>query len=529
MATGILDKPTLGPCNVELRPYQFDAVGAVRSRFHAGDKSTLLLLPTGTGKTITFGYIARLTIEKGKRVLILAHREELIDQAVNKLDKLGVEAGVEKAFQYARSIFEPDAVIATVQTMQRKRLQSWPQDYFALIVTDEAHHAVAQSYQNIYKHFHKAYHLGVTATADRADEEDLGQVYQSIAYEMSLWDAMTCEPPGPYLCRLKFVQCDLQIDLRDLKPRKDDYSETDLEERIVPLAETIANAIRQEVGERHTLVFTPGVKSAQGIATALEALGLHFAWSSGDDDQRKEKVKRFQSGEIQGLVACQLFTEGFDVPETSAVVLCRPTKSRSLYSQMVGRGTRLARDKTDCLVIDFDFLTAKHDLVKPVELFDTTVTDSEVLEIAHKAVKKTKGLDLLEAIQDAEKEHHRRQVLRVQARERAVTYRRVSYDPMSVFDTLGIPWRGGKDAVIDRATPKQVDLLHKFGIEDAENLSRTRASTLLDYNISRMKRGLATTKQVSWLIAKGVDPATARTMTKKEASAYLDTVFRKRA
>src|SRR5262249_13799209 len=161
---------------------------AVRSQFAAQKRSTLLVLPTGTGKTLVFGMIARRVIEQGGRVLILAHRNELIEQAVDKLDLLGIEAAVEQASRYARAIWEPDAVVATVQTMQRDRLATWPADYFRLIVTDEAHHATAKSYQAVCQHFPHAWHLGVTATADRADDDVLSDVFESLAYEMTLWD-----------------------------------------------------------------------------------------------------------------------------------------------------------------------------------------------------------------------------------------------------------------------------------------------------------------------------------------------------
>ena len=138
----------------------------------------------------------------------------------------------------------------------------------------------------------------------------------------------------------------------------------------------------------------------------------------GDDSLRNDKVKALQNGSIQGLVNCALLTEGFDCPAISAVVLCRPTKSRSLYAQMAGRGTRLAPGKKDCLLVDFNFLTAKHDLVKPVDLFDSTHTDPEVLDLAAKATKKKKGVDLLEAIEQAEKTHRERLALKIKARER---------------------------------------------------------------------------------------------------------------
>lgn len=526
MASTLLERPALGPLKVKLRPYQDDAIDAVDGEFAAGRKSTLLVLPTGTGKTITFGMLARNRIERGGRVLVLAHRGELIDQAINKLDLLGVEAAVEKADQRARATFEPDAVVATVQTMQRKRLESWPRDHFDLIVTDEAHHATAATYRSIYRHFSGADHLGVTATADRADEESLSKVYESVAYEMSLWGAMTAEDPGPYLCRLKFVQCDVDIDLRDIRTTAGDFNLGDLEARIAPMVETLANAIRQEVGDRKTLVFTPDVGSAQAMASALRSLGLEAEWVSGDDRDRAGKVAKLHSGEIQVLCNCALLTEGFDCPDIAAIALCRPTKSRSLYAQMVGRGTRLAPGKPDCLLVDFNYLTAKHDLVRPVELFDTSRVDPEILKIAQERADRDPGTDLLDAVEKAKDEHARRQVLRIKAREREVKYRRVSYDPLAVYETFGLPVRGSRDATLRPATEGQVRYLNGFGVTDAANLSKTKASTLIDYLADRRKRNLATLKQVSWAIAKGVPPEEARQLTFPQASALLDQLFK---
>jgi superfamily II DNA or RNA helicase len=540
VATGLLETPALGPCQVTLRPYQEEAIDAVRSEFLAGRRRTLLVMATGLGKTITFGMIARRCIEKHGRVLVLAHRKELIEQAVNKLDLLGVEAGVEMGKHRARATFDPDAVVGTVQTLQGSRLASWPEDYFRMVVVDEAHHGVAATYEAVLRRFRRARVLGVTATVDRADEEDLGQVFESVAYDYDLFRAMTAPPPGPYLCRLLFVQCGLKVDLRDLRPRRDDYSEADLEERIAPLADVLAVALRNEFGERRTIVFTPGVKSAQGIATALQSLGVRAEWSSGSDPDRDGKVERFRRGESQVFVNCQLATEGFDVPEVSAIGLCRPTRSRLLYSQQVGRGTRLSPGKADCLLIDFDYLTARHDLVRPVELFDSTGTDSELLDLAAAAVAKAgeKPKDLLDALAEGRDAHRRLQAdrvrereLKVKARDRELSYRRVTYDPLAVYDSLGLPWRGKKtgDAVVDRATPGQVEYLSRLGVTDAPCLSRTRASTLLDYLAARKKQGLATLRQVSWAIAKGCDPVVARAMRFDEASAFLDKHFRRGA
>lgn len=527
MSIGLLDKPMLGPCEIALRPYQEDAINAVRGEFAKGVKSTLLILATGLGKTICFGMITRRCIEKGGRVLILAHTEELINQATNKLDMLGVDVGVEKAEQRARSLFDPDAVIASVQTMKPKRLATWDPDYFTMVIVDECHRSTAVSYQRILNHFSSAKVLGVTATAERSDGENLGNVFETVAYEMNLWQGMTASNPGPYLSQLRFVQCDVDIDLRSLKATPDDYTDAFLEERIGPMVEVLANAIRQEIGDRKTLVFMPQVKSSQAMATAFQSMGIRADWVSGDDQDRKRKIQDFRDGNTKILVNCSVLLEGFDVPDIGALALGRPTNWWGLYSQMVGRCTRIAPGKTDALIIDFNYLTTKHDLVKPIDLFAGPKMDDEVAKIAEELIATDKSITLVQAIEKAEKEHERRSVVRIKAREREIKYRKVSYNPLDVCDTLGIPFRGFKtsDTIIHKATPGQSRELARMGIEGADQMSRARASTMLDYLGSRWKNGLATHKQVAHMIKHNVPPAEARAMTKDAASARLSELF----
>jgi superfamily II DNA or RNA helicase len=527
MSTGTMfARPELGPDTLTARPYQVEAIAAARREL-AGKRSTLVILPTGTGKTVMFAKVCRAVIEKGGRALVLAHRGELIQQAANVLERVGIVAGVEQAGAFARGAFEPDIVVGTVQTLQRDRLASWPEDHFRLVIIDEAHHATATTYQRILGHFRGAKVLGVTATPDRADEDEIADVFDSVAYEMTIWEAMTAPDPGPYLSRLRFCQCDVGIDLRGIRTTGGDFNQADLEERIRPLIDTLANAIRQEIGDRRTLVFTPDVGSATAMATALQSLGLAADWVAGSSADRASKVSRFKSGEIRVLANCALLTEGFDAPETSAVVLCRPTKSRPLYSQMVGRGTRLSPGKTDCLLVDFNFLTDKHDLVRPADLFDSTETSSEVLEIVEAMLKGGKGQDLVDVVEKARETQRERQILRVRARERNVSYRKVSYDPLAMADTLGIVMRGTASATLDPATTKQAETLKKFGVTEPETLSRRRASKILDVLIGRARRGLASPKQVAWMIARGVDPSEARVMTRDDASRTLDRLFGK--
>lgn len=522
-----LQKPRLIEPQVSLRPYQAAAIDAIREEYRRGVKSTLLVLPTGMGKTITFGSAARRAIENGRRVLILAHRGELIQQAVEKLDMLGVSAEVEMADRYARARYQdPDCVVATVQTLRGGRLESWPRDYFGLVVTDEAHHATSKTYRDVYAHFSRARHLGVTATPDRTDGVGLGAVFESVAYETTLWDAMTAPDPGPYLCRLTVCQRDISIDLRGLKTPKGDYSDAELEDVFRPLVEPLANAIKLEVGERRTIVFTPGVKSAEGMAAALRAIGLRAVAVSGGDPDRAEKFAGLHSGAVQVLCNCMIATEGFDCPAVSAIVLCRPTKSRSLCAQMVGRGTRLYEGKTDCLVIDFDYLTDKHDLVKPADLLG----DPDVAASVVKSAAPNERIDLVAETSRAKKAAARRRELEIEAEERRVTYRRqCTFDPLDYAARFyGASYSPPHNASARMATEKQQSLLAKMGVPSPQSVTKDYASFLISNQRRRWDRGLCTVKQIKVLVRNGVAVDAAREMTMAEASRRIDEIFSRR-
>lgn len=530
-------KPPLRPPKVNPRDYQLEAIDAARQEYRAGRRSTAIILPTGSGKTIVFGLIIHRLIEKGGRGLVLAHRNELISQAVQKLELCGVDAQVEKAAQYARTLYDPDAVVATVQTMQGERLDTWPTDYFTLLVTDEAHHSKATSYGNVYRRFCRhALHLGVTATIDRADKEEvIGDVYESIAYELDFWTAVN----RGILAKPLFLQIstDPVIDLRNIRKTAGDYNIEELSARIGPMIEVLANAIKQNVEDRKTLVFTCDVASAMGMATALDSLGCRSEWTHGEDKDRKEKLKRFDSGYTQFLSNCNLLTEGFDGKHVGAIALCRPTQSRPLYAQMIGRGTR--PDTEDCLIVDFEYLTEQHELVRPSELFDATTMDPEVQSLMEEFVDREKGrmLDMMVIKQKAEEVHKERQILRIQAREREVRYtRRKMFYPDAVMDNLGIPRRGPVCTdPAKRATDKQLNFLERFGVADPDGtMSKRRASQVLDAIKARMNRPptdpcSATVKQIGWLINLGVDPDFARRMSRVDATAFLETKWGKKS
>jgi type I site-specific restriction endonuclease len=200
------------------------------------------------------------------------------------------------------------------------------------------------------------------------------------------------------------------------------------------------------------------------------------------------------------------------------VILVRPTKSRPLYAQMVGRVTR-PKDGKKGVIIDYPWVSGKHSLIKPTELFDRTGATDEVYKIAEELLDGMKTDDLLDAIEQAEEIQVERRKYRVKVSEKKVNYRRVSYDPLAVGDVLGLPMRQESDSALrNRATPKQVELLAKFGIMCGHAMSKRRASKMLDIVFGRMKQGLCTIKQCACLIANDVDPDEARSMSKVDAS-----------
>jgi len=348
---------------IALRDYQSEAIEAVRREFRSGRRSTLLILPTGAGKTVVFSDIARRVAAAGGRTLILAHRNELIQQAYEKAVKVIDPAlmSIEKASSLASR--DAKVVIASVQTLKSKRLRSWPSDHFTLIVIDEAHRSTAESYQKIVGHFSRAKLLGVTATPFRADDGVLADVYESRAFEMDLWHAID----RGILCDLTCVVADTAVDLKGVHVRNGDLDQQELSALINANMEPLVKAIVRHSGNRRTIVFSPSIPSAKLMAEKLKAAGESADYVSYKCPDRSEKIGRYLRGETRIVVNPMLLGEGFDDPETSCVVLARPTRSRVALMQMVGRGTRLAEGKKDCLVVDFAWGATRGDLASLLE------------------------------------------------------------------------------------------------------------------------------------------------------------------
>lgn len=488
------------PAAPSLRPYQVAAIEAVRARFLAGDDSTLLVCPTGCGKTVIFADIARRTVERGGRVLVLAHRAELLEQALGKLHAVGVDAAIEQA---GRRAGRAPVVVASVQTLQRARLASWPSDAFRLVVVDEAHHAAAMSYRAILEHFDRAMVLGVTATPDRLDGAALGGVFDSVAFRYELRDAIR----DGWLARIEAQRVRLQVNLDEVHTRAGDLDLRELEERYGTEAavRAVVDPLRDLAGAKRTILFAISVAHAQHLAAALNEREPGCArWVSGETpaDERAEVVAAFRRGDLRVLVNCALYTEGFDCPEVECVAIARPTKSRALYAQMLGRGTRIAPGKESVLVLDFVGVTVRHRLVTPADILAGTGTPDAVTEAAAAA-----GGDVLEALEVAQREADER------AKKPTAKATKWHAEMVDVFgdlpDDLMAPGRG------QELTEGQLAALDRAGIKPPPGLTRAGADAILHRIVARRAKGLCTYKQVRWLRTRGID---ARGMSADDAN-----------
>ena len=312
----------------ELRPYQKEAKDAVLSEWKKGNRKTLLVLPTGCGKTIVFASITEECVKKGHRVLVMAHREELLSQAADKLKKAsGLDSVLEQGMNHSFGSNLP-VTIGSVQTMARKnRLSVFPKDYFDEIIVDEAHHCLSETYQRVLEHFPDANILGVTATPDRGDMRDLGEFFDSRAYEYSLQQAVRDE----YLCRIKAQMIPLKLDIRNVGVSAGDFKANELGNALTPFLEQIAEKMKKFCEGRKTVVFMPLIAMSQEFCQILNDKGVSAIEVNGGSFDREKTISDFENGKYSVLVNSLLLTEGWDCPSVDCIVVLRPTKSRSLY------------------------------------------------------------------------------------------------------------------------------------------------------------------------------------------------------
>lgn len=354
----------------KLRPYQSEACHAIVSEFEKGVKRTLLILPTGCGKTVVFNGVAfRYAYNKdrtpnGGKVLVLAHQNILIEQAAEKFASvMGIQVSREKGRMHCTASPYP-ITVSSMQTMQ-KRFEQFPEDYFDLIIVDEAHHIMSSGYKKILNHFHTANVLGVTATPDRADKKKL-TVFESVAYEYTIRQAQE----DGYLAPIRVVPSALKIDLNGVRKSHGDMVSQDLGITIEPYLNDIAQEVARLAKGRKIVCFVPLIRTAKKAAERFTHYGFRSEWTAGEDPNREEKLQAFARGDYDIIFNPMLLTEGWDCPDTDCVIVLRPTVSRALYVQMVGRGLRLAPGKKDCMLIDFLFQHDSFDLASPKDILE---------------------------------------------------------------------------------------------------------------------------------------------------------------
>ena len=482
-----------------LRPYQQAARDSIHAQWEQGRLRTLLVLPTGTGKTIVFASVAADQVRAGDRVLILAHRGELLEQAADKLQRsTGLVSAVEKAESTClNSWFR--VVVGSVQTLQRPaRLERFPRDYFGTIIIDEAHHAITDGYRRILDYFEGAKVLGVTATPDRGDMRNLGEVFDSLAYEYKLTDAIK----EGYLCKIMAQTIPLQLDISEVGFTSGDYSLGQLGTALDPYLEQIAAEMVQRCRGRKTVVFLPLIKTSQKFRDLLNAKGFQAAEVNGQSADRKEVLADFDAGKYNVLCNSMLLTEGWDCPSVDCVVVLRPTKVRSLYSQMVGRGTRLAEGKTDLLLLDFLWMTDKHELCRPADLVceDRAVARQMTENLAETGAAQDIQEAAAQACEDvvAQREEALAKQLAEQRRKKAKLVDPLQYEMSIQAEDLSgyVPafgWEAGPP------TEQQTTALEKLGILPDAVESAGKASLLLDRLHKRRDEGLTTPKQIRCL------------------------------
>ena len=483
----------------ELRPYQQQARDRIHAEWDAGHTRTLLVLPTGTGKTIVFASVAADQVRAGDRVLILAHRGELLEQAADKLQRsTGLVSAVEKAESTCLDSWFR-VVVGSVQTLQRTaRLERFPQDYFGTIIIDEAHHAITDGYRRILDYFSGAKVLGVTATPDRGDMRNLGEVFDSLAFEYKLTDAIK----EGYLCKIMAQTIPLQLDITSVTMSGGDYAVGDLGTALDPYLEQIAAEMARRCKSRKTVVFLPLIKTSQKFRDLLNTYGFRAAEVNGQSDDRRQLLADFDAGKYNVLCNSMLLTEGWDCPSVDCVVVLRPTKVRSLYSQMVGRGTRLAPGKTDLLLLDFLWMTDKHELCRPADLVceDRTVARQMTEHLAETGCPEDIEEAAAQASEDvvAQREEALAKQLEEQRRKKAKLVDPLQYEmSIQAEDLAGyVPafgWEAGPPS------EQQTAALEKLGILPDAVESAGKAALLLDRLNKRRDEGLTTPKQIRCL------------------------------
>lgn len=519
-----------------LRKYQLESLngnaefpGIINTLMDSG--KGLLVLPTGTGKTVVFASITREYVNQKKRVLILAHRGELLNQAIDKLRQFTKfrlsQIAIEKAEQSIAGLKKvPPIVVASVQSLHKKRRVSLPRDLFDLIIVDECHRGVAATYRHIYEHFNTAHILGVTATPERRDKKDIRKIFGEPSYVYELRTAIN----EKYLVPINLAIVDVQgIDLSSIKLVAGDLNEGELE-KVMMQEENLHNVavpIVELSEERKTLVFCTGIEHSKAMAEMINRYkpnSARYIDGTFNESQRNVVYSAYKRNEFQYLCNCALLLEGYDEPEIACVAMARPTTSKTVYAQGVGRGTRIvgktyeesiANGKSDLLLLDFVGNSGKHSLVSGVNLLADDDSD-EAIERAISKIKSGGTANILSTLAEVTEEIAEEKRAKIIAGE--VKYRVRKHSP---FAPLGIDPASNGDAP---AYDSQKAFIERYGlpVESINDIDKTQADEIINAIVQRTRQNLCTYKQAKLLSRYGIDT----NISKQTASKIIDVIIK---
>ncbi len=498
------------------------------------NRSCLCVMATGLGKTQVFCALAR---DWDGPVLILVHRDELLQQAKERLELITGEAVEIEQGEWRSG--SARLVVASVQSIYRKsRLERLGKDRFTLIIADEAHHYVAPTYRRPLDYFADAKLVGFTATPDRGDALALGKMFDDVAYVMDIQDGIA----DGWLVRIEArTKRTEEIDLSRVTASRGDLQLNELDEAMLKAVVPICTKSLEECGERQGIAFFPGVRSAELAMHKFNALKPDCcAFVSGETDplERRRIMEDYKRGKYQFLSNCLIATEGFDAPSTSVIIMGRPTKSRSLAAQMAGRGTRvlpgvvdgfpgrdgrahrlhaIASSSKPCMtMLDFVGNAGRHQgmLITPTDILGGNYSEAEVKQ-AKKLAEGTGGGDIAAQLEQARAELKRLAEKQIRAK--------VELEDFNPFEALGLEFKDERYEQFGAKpmTEGQRNGLLKFRLKPdyIANLSKRQAGQLMDKLIGRSRRGLATLNQVNALRKHGVD---ADDVTFEGAKAAMD-------
>lgn len=567
------DPTTITPTHgFTFRPYQVEAIDSVFDEF-TRVSSTLIVEPTGTGKTVIFAEIIRRMTEHGGRALVVAHRYELIQQAYGTLKQIvGNTPDIEMADQRADNPYEyrhdgpATVVIASVQTLnarhgEGKRMERFDATDFKILVIDEAHHAVAASYRAIIDWYQASNPdgkiLGVTATPDRADEAALGRVFDSVAHDYEINQAIDDGWLVPIDQEFVTVR---DLDFSKCDKIGGDFNQGHLDQAIMSnekILHEIASASVEIAQGRKILFFATSVAAAIRMCEIINRYGTNnpfdftpgvAMWVSGETPkwERRQKIDAYRSGKYQYMCNVGIATEGFDVDDIDVIAMGRPTMSRALYAQMVGRGTRPRKEivpglnaaeesvevfdaatirrqmiaqspKPNLLVIDFVGNSGKHHLMSTADILGGEYDDVVKERAVRRVSEADEPMSMREALTMAEAEIEEEELAakakaEQQSRLHVVARGTIRRAKRDAFSVLGLNHRATRDWRGRAPSDRMRNALTKFKVDEDQivNLDYTQAQQLIVKLIDRSAKGLCSWKQARMLEKHGYNPDLSR-------------------